>query len=222
MSCPLCERRKGKRACPAVGRQICSTCCGTKRLKEIACPADCVYLASARIHPAAAVQRQRERDVALVIRSIDGLSEAQMGLLSRLHQELRAYRPTAIPALVDADVREAAGAMASTLETAARGILYEHQAASLPAQRLVARFRDLQAEAEARGKLQAAALAMVFRRLEAGARDAAALLGGAETALLDFVDRFLAGSPAAEPGAEPADRGERAPERLDAPRIIVP
>src|SRR5213593_1272785 len=42
--CPLCSARKGKRACPALRTTICSACCGEKRIVEIACPADCVYL----------------------------------------------------------------------------------------------------------------------------------------------------------------------------------
>ncbi len=53
MTCPLCSQRKARRACPALGHQICAVCCGTKRLTQIPCPSDCVYLASAREHPPA-------------------------------------------------------------------------------------------------------------------------------------------------------------------------
>ncbi|HEX6836324.1 MAG TPA: hypothetical protein VF334_07100, partial [Polyangia bacterium] len=42
--CAHCRRQKGKRACPALGGAICSICCGTHRLKAIACPSDCVWL----------------------------------------------------------------------------------------------------------------------------------------------------------------------------------
>jgi hypothetical protein len=42
--CPLCLKRKGRRACPAKGAAICPHCCGTKRRVEIDCPEDCVYL----------------------------------------------------------------------------------------------------------------------------------------------------------------------------------
>ena len=52
MSCPLCHTRKPRRACPALNQTICAVCCGTKRLIEIQCPDDCVYLTSAREHPA--------------------------------------------------------------------------------------------------------------------------------------------------------------------------
>ena len=44
--CPKCERRKGKRYCPALETEICPPCCATYRLGEIACPPDCPHLAS--------------------------------------------------------------------------------------------------------------------------------------------------------------------------------
>src|SRR4029079_6022625 len=49
--CPLCGVRRARRGCPALGKQICAVCCGTKRLVEIQCPSDCAYLATAREHP---------------------------------------------------------------------------------------------------------------------------------------------------------------------------
>ena len=42
--CYICKKRKAKRKCPALGKSICSLCCGSLRGKEINCPADCVYL----------------------------------------------------------------------------------------------------------------------------------------------------------------------------------
>jgi hypothetical protein len=44
MACSYCDRRSGKRSCPALGGVICASCCGRHRLREIACPSDCVYL----------------------------------------------------------------------------------------------------------------------------------------------------------------------------------
>jgi hypothetical protein len=44
MKCVKCGLRKGKRACPALKGDICAQCCGTHRLKEISCPADCSWL----------------------------------------------------------------------------------------------------------------------------------------------------------------------------------
>ncbi len=42
--CVHCGASKGKRACPALGGEICAPCCGKYRLVEIACPADCKWL----------------------------------------------------------------------------------------------------------------------------------------------------------------------------------
>lgn len=43
--CVKCHKRKGKRHCPALGRSICSLCCGQLREKEIPCPPSCAFLA---------------------------------------------------------------------------------------------------------------------------------------------------------------------------------
>lgn len=43
--CPKCGRRKGKRACPALGGTICPVCCGAHRVRDISCPPSCRFLA---------------------------------------------------------------------------------------------------------------------------------------------------------------------------------
>jgi hypothetical protein len=43
--CVKCNKRKGKRHCPALGQSICSLCCGQLREKEIYCPPSCSFLA---------------------------------------------------------------------------------------------------------------------------------------------------------------------------------
>src|SRR5262245_65956202 len=78
--CSLCGTGKAKRACPALGRDICPVCCATKRQVEISCPPDCGYLSSARAHPAAVVQRQHERDMRFLIPLVADLSETQYRL----------------------------------------------------------------------------------------------------------------------------------------------
>lgn len=47
MSCPICEKRKGARYCPAKGETICAICCGTGREVTIDCPPDCPHLIAA-------------------------------------------------------------------------------------------------------------------------------------------------------------------------------
>src|SRR6185437_3901085 len=48
VSCPICEKRKPKRFCPAKGEKICAICCGTYREVTIDCPVDCPHLIAAR------------------------------------------------------------------------------------------------------------------------------------------------------------------------------
>src|SRR5687767_11106063 len=116
MSCPACGQRKARRECPALGQKICTVCCATKRLTEIACPSNCVYLMSAREHPAAVVKRQQERDAAAVVPTIRNLTERQLQLFFLFHDTIARYKPEGFP-LYDDDVVEAAGALAATLET---------------------------------------------------------------------------------------------------------
>ena len=63
MPCPLCAKRPAKRACPALRQDICTVCCATKRLVEIACTEDCRYLEASQRHPAAVVKRQIDADL---------------------------------------------------------------------------------------------------------------------------------------------------------------
>jgi hypothetical protein len=132
MTCPLCRQRKAKRSCPGVGQEICPVCCGTKRLVEIACPPTCVYLESAQRHPAAVVKRQQEADLTVLMGALGRVSEQQLQLFFLIQSFVTRFSAKAdgIGRLVDADVAEAAGAIAASFETAGRGVLYEHQATS--------------------------------------------------------------------------------------------
>jgi hypothetical protein len=174
MVCPLCGQRKAKRGCPAVGQQICAVCCGTKRLVEINCPADCVYLTTARTHPPAVIQRQQELDRAQLLRWLAGLSERQARLFLMLGALISRHQGDALRKLIDEDIGQAAEAHAATLETAARGIVYEHRPSSVPAERLLTELKALVAEVTREGgsSLERDA-AIALRRLEAAAKESA-------------------------------------------------
>jgi hypothetical protein len=192
MSCPACHQRKGRRECPALRQTICPVCCGTKRLTEIACPADCRYLSSAREHPAAVVKRQQERDVALLLPSIRNLTERQYQLFFVFQTVIARYEPDGLMRLLDADVAEAAAAMAATLETAARGLIYEHAPQTLPARRLTGEFTAILAEMRERGAtVYDREAAVVLRAIEGGARDTARMAGGGDNAYLGLMARLL-------------------------------
>jgi hypothetical protein len=217
-TCPLCKTRKARRPCPAVGQQICPVCCGTKRQREIACPETCVYLASASAHPPAVVQRRQERDLAFLLPLLTELSEPQyrllvlfQGLALRAWQTAAGGDPLALgrPTLIDPDVADAANTMAATLETAGKGIIYHHQATSIPAQQLVALFetamQELVANAGAHGARLERDAAAALRQLARAASSAAQGLAGDETPIfLKMLSRMMTNPPQREDA--PADK----------------
>lgn len=177
-----------------MGQTICAVCCGTKRQAEIKCPPDCAYLSSARAHPAAPTQRRRERDFRFLLPLIQDLSEPQYRLLLAFQAIILEHAASALPAPHDTDVADAAGTLASTIETAGKGIIYEHQTASVPAQRIAAELRELLAEigrnAPAAARERDAATAL--RRIEQSARDAAgAFPEDGATAYLGLLSRIM-------------------------------
>lgn len=176
-ACPLCARRRGRRACPALGESICSACCGTKRRTQIDCPPDCPYLESATAHPPAVVQRRRERDMDFLAALVHELSEPQQRLTAALFGYLAGDRPHAL-GLVDADLERAARALAQTRETASRGIVYEHAADTAAAQRLAGELQQVVEDERGDGRrLSDDDAADVLRRIETGAREARRALG---------------------------------------------
>ena len=171
MLCPLCNHRKAKRACPALNRQICAVCCGTKRLVEINCPSDCGYLSSARSHPPAVVQRQQEMDRAMLLPLLQGLSERQARLFLMLAALMSKHQSEGLQKLVDDDIAQATGALASTLETAGRGIVYEHRPASVAASRLMTELKTMVDEVvKNAGSALERDAAIALRRIEHAAK----------------------------------------------------
>jgi hypothetical protein len=213
VQCPLCSTRKARRRCPALQQDICALCCGTKRLVEIRCPADCAYLASSREHPPAAVARQQQRDLAAFIQPMQGLNQRQSELFVALNTALRRYQPPDFQTLNDGDIVEAAGAMAATLETRSRGVIYDHRPGSLPAERLIGALRPLLTEGERTGGSSFEREAgVVLRRLEKAVGAAQQTMPGGNRRYLDLIGRVLS----------KADRDAAQPAHPDEPRLIVP
>src|SRR5262245_29445872 len=110
--CSLCGVRKTRRACPALGHDICAKCCGTKRLTEIACPSDCPHLAAAREHPAAAVVRQRQLDVGVLLPFVSDFTAEQSEIFVHLGSYVARYKGSGLETLLDEDLAGAATALA--------------------------------------------------------------------------------------------------------------
>jgi hypothetical protein len=124
VSCPICEKRKAARFCPAKAEKICAVCCGTEREVTIDCPADCVYLVAAHRyeneHP-----RNIPGDTPLLDENIpQDTIYTQQQLMAALAFSIAKFC-AAQPAAVDTDVLGALQALAQTYKTLSSGLIYE-------------------------------------------------------------------------------------------------
>jgi hypothetical protein len=133
LSCPICEKRKAVRFCPAKGEQICAVCCGTEREVTITCPADCAYLAAAHRY-----EDQHKREIPadtpfLEERLPPGTLQVHQPLVAALAFAIRKTCTTQ-PSATDPDAQAALRALAESYKTLISGIYYE-KIPDIPAQR---------------------------------------------------------------------------------------
>ena len=124
MSCPICEKRKAARFCPAKGEKICAVCCGTEREVTIDCPSDCSYLLAAHRY-----ENEHQRSLPADTPLLD--EKIPQDIIYN-HQQLMAALAFSIakfcaaqPIAVDTDVLAALQALAQTYKTLNSGIIYE-------------------------------------------------------------------------------------------------
>jgi hypothetical protein len=212
--CPLCGVRRARRGCPALGKQICSVCCGTKRLVEIQCPSDCPWLASAREHPPAVAVRQQQRDFGVMLEGMRDFSHRQSQLFILVTTFLVRYEPPELQRPVDDDVVDAFGALAATYETASRGVIYEHRPASLAAAQLMNALKPVLAEAgKGAGTPFERDVVTVLRRVAESVTKVRAIENGTARVFLDLLGRVIQAKD---------DHGPEAAASPDEPRLIVP
>ena len=124
MTCPICEKRKPARFCPAKGEKICAVCCGTEREVTVDCPSDCSYLVAAHRYEDEH-QRSLPADTPLLEENIPQdivyTHQQLMAALAFSIAKFCAVQPTA----VDTDVLVAIQALAQTYKTLSSGIIYE-------------------------------------------------------------------------------------------------
>jgi hypothetical protein len=136
--------------------------------------------------------RQQERDVAALVPAIQDLTERQYQLFAVFNAHIARHTPEGFVRLVDDDVADAAAAAAATLETAARGVIYEHTAQSLPAQRLATELKELLAQMREQGaKIFDSEAAVALRATERGARETRTRADGGDVAYLQLTTRLL-------------------------------
>lgn len=148
------------------------------------------------------VRRQQERDVAILLPTIRHLTERQYQLFFLFHSAIARHQPDGLARLLDVDVADAAGAVAATLETAARGVIYEHPAQTLPGQKLARELKAMLEEIRQQGaRVFDHEAAVTLRAIETGARETEKLENG-ETAYLALMRRLLDVQAEATPASE--------------------
>ena len=167
-------------------------CCATKRLVEISCPDDCRYLESAQRHPAAVVKKQIDADVTMLMATIGRLSEQQLQLFFLLQSMVLSYKPEGLARVTDADVALAAGALASSFETASKGVIFEESTGSIVAEELRRAVRPLIDEViKGAGSRAEREVAIVLRGMERAARHDGNLIPPGDTSYLELVARVF-------------------------------
>jgi len=124
VSCPICDKRRAERFCPAKAEKICAVCCGKEREVTINCPSDCTYLISAHRY-----ESEHPRDIPA---DTPLLEETIPQDVVHTHQQLMAALAFSIakfcavqPAAVDHDILAAIEALAQTYKTLSSGLIYE-------------------------------------------------------------------------------------------------
>jgi hypothetical protein len=214
VTCALCGGRKARRSCPAAGAEICTLCCGTKRLAELRCPSQCPYLASAREHPPARALRQQQRDVERLLRFLRDFSERQSEVFFLVNSFIANYEPPELEGIADEHVAEAAVALAFALETSVRGVIYQPRPASLAAERLISGLKPLLSKAGGAkgGSAFERDAAVVLRRVHESVQSMQSEEPGQRRAYLELLERILRSGSRAKPIGAPEE-----PQRLIVP-----
>jgi hypothetical protein len=173
---------------------------------------------SAREHPPAVIVRQQQRDVALLVQVMRDFTERQSQLFFLVSTFLVRYEPPGLQALIDEDVIEGAAALAATIETASRGVIYEHRPASLPAERLMAALKTVLAEAgRGLGSPFERDAASVLRKMAEAVPTLRLQEPGNRRTFLDLLGRMVSQTPDPQRDADLQNEPAPAPSRLIVP-----
>ena len=137
--CSICERRKGKRTCPAKGAKICPQCCGEHRERTLDCPFSCTYLQQA--HQTEPVGFPPEETPYRDVRLDDPFLRDHSDLIAACARGAALAIQQSDGAL-DSDAKQALDALVETYQTLAKGILYESRPQSPYARTMVETVRE--------------------------------------------------------------------------------
>jgi hypothetical protein len=140
-------------------------------------------------------------------------SERQTAVFALVSHAVLALPSTGLDRVQDEDVADAAAALAGTLETASKGVIYEQRPSRLPAARVLDVLKPLVARAgEGGGSSFERDAAVVLRGIEQLARAHSRAPGAHGDGYLSFIRRML--GPKGE-SSEPSPA-------TDTPRLILP
>ena len=126
MFCPICQKRKPGRFCPAKAEKICAVCCGTEREVTIECPADCGYLTAAHRYEDQQPRALPPDTPLLDMRIASDVVHANGQLLSAVAFTIAKFCAQQ-PRASDPDVLASLQALAETYKTLSSGIFYEQR-----------------------------------------------------------------------------------------------
>jgi hypothetical protein len=124
VSCPICEKRKPNRFCPAKGETICAVCCGTGREVTIDCTLDCPHLVAAHRYEDEHPRTLPPDTPLLEVDLPSDVIHTQQQLMSALVFTIAKFCASQ-PGTTDPDVLAAIQALAETYKTLRSGIYYE-------------------------------------------------------------------------------------------------
>ncbi len=124
MTCPICNKRKAKRLCPARAESICSICCGTEREVTIDCPSDCVHLVASREYDLSRLEIDWAKLPFAEVKFKRSFAETHGPLLVDIDYAICQFAADHRE-VVDTDVLVALQTLAETYRTQTSGIIYE-------------------------------------------------------------------------------------------------
>lgn len=166
------------------------------------------------------MKRQIDRDVTTLMATVGRLSEQQLQLFFLLQSMVLSTKPEGLSRITDTDVALATEALASSLETASKGLIFEAATPSVPAEGLRRALKPIIEEITKNGGSPAEReVAVVLRAMERGAKHKGGHIPDGETAYLDLVGRVFQQKPQPNKATSLEDTSLGSAAK---PRILLP